>query len=100
MIYTIANTQIEQNQKIKGAEYGGAIQHEDFAYCESANDSAAANDADANAVHTPNDDNDVVADCERKFKRLWRRFIPRASSSAPRGQKMGLILHHHYLSLS
>ena len=99
MINPIANTQIEQNQKIKGAGYGGAIQHEDFAYCESANDSAAANDADANAVHTPNDDSDVVADCEGKFKRLWRRFIPRASSSTSRGQKMGLILHRHYLNL-
>ena len=50
-------------------------------------------------AHTPNDDNDVVADCEREFKCLWRRFIPRASSSTSRGQKMGLILHHHYLSL-
>ena len=68
MINTIANAQIKPNQKIKGAEYGEAIQHDDFAYCESANDSAAANDADANAVHTPNDDNDVVADCEGKFK--------------------------------
>ena len=65
----------------------------------SADYSAAVNDADANAVHTPNDDNDVVADCEGKFKRLWRRFIPRASSSTSRGQKMGLILHRHYLNL-
>ena len=34
----------------------------------SANDSTADNDADTYTAHTPNDDDDVVADCEGKFK--------------------------------
>ena len=47
---------------------------------------------------TYNDANDVVADRERDFKRLWGRLIPRDSAQPRGGKKMGLILLHRSLS--